>query len=141
MHAVSDPRNPQPPEAGTVPQYEHYSLRTEHFRYVRYNDGVEELYDHRVDPYEWTNIVDDPAHRETLFQFRIRLGGFIPALEPENWAGYPIANEAKDVDTKGFMGWINVALGDYIWSYSLSSWMYCPESNVTASGAWVYVQS
>ena len=55
------------------------------------------------------------------------------------WAGYPIADELMNVDTEGFMGWINVAQGDYIWSYSTNGWMYCPESQVTDTGSWVYV--
>ncbi len=36
-----------------------YSYRTRDWRYIRYMDGTEELYDHRVDPYEWTNLVED----------------------------------------------------------------------------------
>jgi hypothetical protein len=38
-----------------------HSVRNEHWRYIRYKDGSEELYDHRKDPYEWKNLagVDD----------------------------------------------------------------------------------
>jgi len=32
-----------------------HSVRTPRWRYTRYVDGSEELYDHEVDPYEWTN--------------------------------------------------------------------------------------
>ena len=32
------------------------SLRTERWRYIRYADGSEELYDHRTDPNEWDNL-------------------------------------------------------------------------------------
>jgi arylsulfatase A-like enzyme len=32
------------------------SVRTERWRYVRYADGNEELYDHRKDPNEWDNL-------------------------------------------------------------------------------------
>jgi arylsulfatase A-like enzyme len=38
-----------------------HALRSRDFRYVRYQDGSEELYDHRVDPGEWTNLAGDPA--------------------------------------------------------------------------------
>jgi len=34
-----------------------HTVRTERWRYIRYHDGGEELYDHRADPYEWTNLV------------------------------------------------------------------------------------
>ena len=33
-----------------------YSYRTQDWRYIRYKDGQEELYDHSVDPYEWHNL-------------------------------------------------------------------------------------
>lgn len=32
------------------------SLRTDHWRYIRYADGSEELYDHKTDPHEWSNL-------------------------------------------------------------------------------------
>lgn len=38
------------------------SIRTERWRYIRYEDGSEELYDHRVDPNEWTNLANRPEH-------------------------------------------------------------------------------
>ncbi|MQY77667.1 MAG: sulfatase-like hydrolase/transferase [Bacteroidetes bacterium] len=36
-----------------------YSYRTKDWRYILYMDGREELYDHKNDPYEWTNLADD----------------------------------------------------------------------------------
>ncbi len=33
-----------------------HSVRSEDWRYIRYSDGGEELYDHRNDPLEWTNL-------------------------------------------------------------------------------------
>jgi arylsulfatase A-like enzyme len=36
-----------------------HGLRTEKWRYIRYADGGEELYDHDADPYEWTNLASD----------------------------------------------------------------------------------
>lgn len=35
---------------------EYSSVRNERYRYLRYPDGSEELYDHNNDPYEWTNV-------------------------------------------------------------------------------------
>ena len=35
---------------------QHWSVRTKRWRYILYNNGSEELYDHDVDPYEWTNL-------------------------------------------------------------------------------------
>ena len=62
----------------------------------------------------------------------------IPADVP-TWAGYPLFNEAGDVDTGGFLGFLNVSFGEWVWSYSVSNWLYLPADNVTDSGAWVYI--
>lgn len=37
-----------------------HSLRTERWRYIRYADGGEELYDHTTDPNEWHNLAGNP---------------------------------------------------------------------------------
>lgn len=37
-----------------------HALRTQTHRYIRYADGSEELYDHRADPHEWTNLASRP---------------------------------------------------------------------------------
>jgi arylsulfatase A-like enzyme len=39
-----------------------HSLRSERFRYIRYSDGTEELYDHRRDELEWNNLADNPKY-------------------------------------------------------------------------------
>jgi choline-sulfatase len=39
-----------------------HAVRSEKWRYIRYADGTEELYDIPKDPHEWTNIAGDPAH-------------------------------------------------------------------------------
>jgi arylsulfatase A-like enzyme len=40
-----------------------YSYRTQYWRYIRYKDGQEELYDHRNDPYEWHNLALNEKYR------------------------------------------------------------------------------
>jgi arylsulfatase A-like enzyme len=37
-----------------------HALRSERWRYIRYADGGEELYDHDNDPNEWTNLAGKP---------------------------------------------------------------------------------
>jgi arylsulfatase A-like enzyme len=39
-----------------------HTLRDERWRYIRYADGGEELYDHAADPHEWTNLAGRPEH-------------------------------------------------------------------------------
>ena len=60
------------------------------------------------------------------------------SVQPDAWAGYPMTPEG-DVDTEGFVGWINVMSGDYVWSYNLSKYIYLPETSVQDGGAWTYV--
>jgi arylsulfatase A-like enzyme len=36
-----------------------HGIRTEKWRYIRYADGSEELYDMKTDPHEWTNLASD----------------------------------------------------------------------------------
>lgn len=39
-----------------------HAVRNERWRYIRYADGGEELYDHRSDPNEWANLATKPEH-------------------------------------------------------------------------------
>jgi len=41
-----------------------HAVRSERYRYIRYSDGAEELYDHEQDSMEWTNLADDPKLAE-----------------------------------------------------------------------------
>jgi arylsulfatase A-like enzyme len=43
---------------------ENHSVRSEHWRYIRYRDGTEELYDEQKDPLEWTNLAKKPEYAE-----------------------------------------------------------------------------
>ncbi len=47
-----------------------HSVRSEHWRYIRYADGTEELYDHRSDRNEWTNLAADPQFSSILAEHR-----------------------------------------------------------------------
>ena len=39
-----------------------HSVRSERWRYIRYSDGTEELYDHDADEMEWTNLASDAKY-------------------------------------------------------------------------------
>jgi arylsulfatase A-like enzyme len=40
----------------TTHGFQNHTIRTEGWRYIRYANGDEELYDEKKDPYEWTNL-------------------------------------------------------------------------------------
>ncbi|MEL7500136.1 MAG: sulfatase [Planctomycetota bacterium] len=61
------------------PSKESYSLRAHDWRYIRYENGKEELYFTQDDPYEWTNLASDSAHIATLKKFRKELISRVPA--------------------------------------------------------------
>ncbi len=52
-----------------------HSLRTERYRYIRYSDGTEELYDRDVDELEWKNLAADPKHAAIKKQLAKSLPG------------------------------------------------------------------
>jgi arylsulfatase A-like enzyme len=39
-----------------------HSLRSDRYRYIRYSDGTEELYDHKTDKYEWHNLAKNSEY-------------------------------------------------------------------------------
>lgn len=47
-----------------------YAVRTKDWRYIRYYDGTEELYNHTNDKNEWNNLADSPAYgtKKALFK-------------------------------------------------------------------------
>jgi arylsulfatase A-like enzyme len=51
-------------DRGVVSTYEqgNHAVRSERYRYIRYYDGSEELYDHDNDPGEWRNLATDPNY-------------------------------------------------------------------------------
>lgn len=57
-------RRTQP--AITTANQGNHAVRTKDWRYIRYADGSEELYDRRADPNEWTNLAKDASRRGTI---------------------------------------------------------------------------
>jgi hypothetical protein len=53
-----------------------HAVRTARWRYIRYADGGEELYDHSNDDYEWTNLASQPEHA----QLKSELAKHFPAI-------------------------------------------------------------
>jgi len=65
---LRDPKTPWPYPSITVNGAGNASVRDERWYYIRYRDGVEELYDMEKDPMQWTNLAakKDPEVRSQL---------------------------------------------------------------------------
>ncbi len=50
-----------------------HAVRSKHWRYIQYADGTNELYNHRNDPNEWTNLAGDPQYRAVIEKHRLWL--------------------------------------------------------------------
>jgi arylsulfatase A-like enzyme len=59
---LRDPKAPRQWPAVTTHGPGNHAVRTDRWRYIRYADGSEELYDRQSDPNEWTNVAPDSAH-------------------------------------------------------------------------------
>jgi arylsulfatase A-like enzyme len=69
----------RPPVLSTYGRGNH-TVRSEQWRYIRYVDGTEELYDHRSDPHEWHNL----AAEVRLADVKNRLRHFLPSNEAKS---------------------------------------------------------
>ncbi len=56
-----------------------HGVRNLNWRYIRYDDGGEELYDHSKDPNEWTNLAKDPAMND----IKAKLAAELPPADSE----------------------------------------------------------
>ena len=41
-----------------------HGIQSKRWRYITYEDGSEELYDHDNDPHEWINVSDNPKYQQ-----------------------------------------------------------------------------
>jgi len=70
------------------------SLRSDRYRYNRYRNGAEELYDHATDPHEFRNVAAEPAYASALSTMRKSL----PAIEAPEVAFASAAEKASDIN-------------------------------------------
>ncbi len=71
---LQDADTPRDRPAITTHNHDSHGVRSEDWRYIRYADGSEELYDMRQDPNEWHNLAGDPGMAGVLETHR----GWLP---------------------------------------------------------------
>ena len=70
------------PEFKNDPTLQHYAIRTDRYRYILYNNGKEELYDHQNDPNEWNNLaLDNADDQNTLLEMRDQMAVMVSPLK------------------------------------------------------------
>ena len=74
---LRDPQRAWDYPALTTYDFAEFSVRVEGWRYTRYIDDSEELYDEVADPEEWRNLASEPKYRE----IKARLARHIPATQ------------------------------------------------------------
>ena len=62
---LKDPTQKWQPALMTMGRGNH-AVRSDRWRYIRYSDGSEELYDHSKDPWEWTNLARQGEYAEVI---------------------------------------------------------------------------
>lgn len=70
MPLLMDTQRPWPIPAITTWGIGNHAVRTEQWRYIRYSDGSEELYDEENDPNEWSNLASKPEFADIKQQLR-----------------------------------------------------------------------
>lgn len=69
---LKNPSLKREPVLSTI-SYKNHSIRNERFRYIVYEDGTEELYDHSNDPMEWDNLIRDPEYTNVISELKTLL--------------------------------------------------------------------
>lgn len=77
---LADPKASWDHVALTTHGRNNHAVRDARWRYIRYADGGEELYDHESDPNEWTNLADD----ERFADVKARLQEHLPKENAKN---------------------------------------------------------
>ena len=69
---LKDPKKEWKPALMTMKKNNH-AIRSDRWRYIRYSDGTEELYDHDEDPWEWKNLAKDQKYADVIAEHKKHL--------------------------------------------------------------------
>jgi choline-sulfatase len=105
---LKDPSTPRTRPAITTHNQNNHGVRSLRWRYIRYADGSEELYDIENDPHEWHNLAGDPRYQSIIEEHRRwlpqvnappvagsahRVLTYDPETGKATWEGKPIGAE------------------------------------------------
>ncbi len=83
LASLSDPTKPVQKSALTfLEDGGSLSVSAKDWRYIRYKNGEEELYDIKADPYEWTNLASKPESAAKLAELRREVPATFATLIP-----------------------------------------------------------
>ncbi len=91
---LKDPQAAWDRPAVTTQGRKNHAVRSERWRYIRYADGGEELYDHASDPDEWNNLAGRSEHRGTIAE----IAAFLPKTNAPD-APHARGGEEEDAQT------------------------------------------
>lgn len=81
----------------TTYKKDNHSVRSRRWRYIRYADGSEELYDHEQDPYEWKNLAGEPRFASVKEELR----KWMPQINAPESPRMPKTEVSKILEEKG----------------------------------------
>tara|TARA_R110002049_G_scaffold4601_5_gene32293 strand:+ start:414635 stop:417367 length:2733 start_codon:yes stop_codon:yes gene_type:complete len=91
---LRDPKSKSSRPAVIEYQKGNAAVRSDRYRYIRYHNGGEELYDHQSDPHEWNNLASDSDYAAK----KKKLAGWIS----KRWADSAPTKAAFHFDPKNF---------------------------------------
>ena len=99
---LRDPSTPRERPAMTSHNRGNHAVRSKQWRYIRYADGSEELYNMQNDPNEWENLAGDPSYQAVITEHRT----WLPTLDvpPAPGSAHNILTYDADTDTANWNG-------------------------------------
>lgn len=88
---LRDPKASWEHPAITTHGRNNHAVRSEQWRYIRYRDGTEELYNHEQDPMEWKNLAQD----EKVASIKSSLAKHLPTKNVEDAKAKPKQKKKK----------------------------------------------
>jgi arylsulfatase A-like enzyme len=89
---LTNPQAPWDKPGVTTYRYKNHTTRTADWRYIRYANGDEELYDETKDPNEWTNLATKPEFAAK----KAELAGYFPKSDVPDPGGKAGAGAEED---------------------------------------------